>query len=96
MNFEYTCPRCGEEMKGGFGEDITCESCNIIYETDFDLNIDFDGGENYFAWIVKAKSSQCTMCGYFIRSEEMNEGLCQSCHKLLRSEEDNGQNKKQT
>jgi hypothetical protein len=81
---------------GELGDDVVCEDCDIVYETDFDLNMDDDGGENYFGYIVKAKSSQCTMCGYFIPAEEMNEGLCQSCHKLLRSEEDDGQNKTQT
>lgn len=50
--FEYECPHCSKELTGSFGEDVYCDNCDLIFGTDYDLNLDSEGGENYFAWLT--------------------------------------------
>ena len=54
MCFTYDCEECDAELRGGFGEDVHCEKCDICYETDFDLSYS-DHDYSYSAWIVKRK-----------------------------------------
>ena len=48
MYFTYECPACGEELRGSFGDEVYCEACGIVYETDWDY-VDED---SITAWIV--------------------------------------------
>ncbi len=48
--FEYECPICGNELRGGFGDDVTC--CDVTFETGWE-QIDYD---NAISWIVKQKA----------------------------------------
>lgn len=48
MRFTYDCPKCGEELTGGFGEDVYCEKCDTTYETDWD----YIGEDSMAAWIT--------------------------------------------
>ena len=48
MTFEYECPECGEELRGEFNEDVYCEACGIMYETDWEYVVD----EPIVMWIV--------------------------------------------
>ena len=50
--FEYECPICGNELRGGFGDDVTCEDCKATFETEWE-RVDYD---NATSWIVKQKS----------------------------------------
>lgn len=45
--FEYECPYCGETMTGSFGDDVTCNNCNIIFETDNDGDYD-----SWYSWLT--------------------------------------------
>lgn len=55
MNLGYSCPECGEDLRGGFGDDVHCEKCNKTYETDWDYC-----GEDYdiCCWIVGEKQKE--------------------------------------
>lgn len=50
--FTYDCPNCGEEMKGSFGDNVYCKSCNKTYETDWD----YVGGDyDMAAWLTSVE-----------------------------------------
>ncbi len=51
--FEYECPKCGEELEGDFGDDVTCVPCGVTYETEWDYSDCMEG--NMSAWIVGVK-----------------------------------------
>ena len=46
--FKYDCPICDNQLKGSFGDDVTCSKCNNSFETDYDGD-----GDTYNAWIIK-------------------------------------------
>jgi transcription elongation factor Elf1 len=48
--FEYNCPNCGNELEGGFGDNVTCDQCGKVWETEYELlNTE---SMSYSAWIV--------------------------------------------
>lgn len=48
MQLDYICPNCESALFGGFGEDIYCNTCRKIFETDWDYFRDSIG-----CWITK-------------------------------------------
>ena len=66
----YKCPTCGAELKGGFGEDVTCLNCNKTFETDYDHI-----GESIAAWITNEKVTEKKIGGKTITLTEYWENI---------------------
>ena len=51
MTLYYQCEKCGTEMCGTFGDDVTCEKCGTVYATDWDCTSDGD----IMCWITRER-----------------------------------------